>query len=298
MSQVAVLALDAADKAVIEEFGCENIMLDKCAPLETEGWSSDTPSTKEIWPTIATGLTPDEHGLTLSSSESLRPTWDNKSLATASQIAQYVVPSDVRDRIGRYIHTTQNAAQSLPQTSADHAFDAAYQWVGVTPAAHVAKTHDYWTQIQDGTLTQRELYSNVIELTLDEFQWLSTHHGRIGAHAHILDVAGHTYARDEASLRAYYEEVNGLVGWLRSACDELIVLSDHGMQVSMLGDDSPGEHSLRAMVAATDGVSTPFPETIYDVYDWLVEQTASKQAESNVTIDAPEDHLRNLGYIK
>ncbi|GAB3669320.1 alkaline phosphatase family protein [Halopiger thermotolerans] len=294
---VCVLALDAADYELLKKFDCENVLLEKNGPLEVFTHNFDVPQTTEVWPTIATGLSPEEHGM----SRHVRQ-WDNPILQSLSQITA-VLPNQVRTALGVPFRAF-GVDRSIEQTStADHVFDEAFGWPGITPAEHLYEAWQWYSEASDGELTVSELSDRLRANTGQEFGWLAamsrSDAAVIGVHSHVLDVAGHLFATEPERLQSIYNWVDDLLGWLREYVDQLVVLSDHGMETSVTGDDEPGNHSWRAMVA-TQGISGPLPSSAYDVREWL-EDNAPKPTEndeSEIELGEVEQHLSDLGYIE
>ena len=294
-NQIAVLGLDALDIALVERWGCENLQLDAIAPLETEAWSTEYPHTREVWPSIATGKTPAEHGLSLDDTSETE--WSNPLIDAASRMSSYLLPRSVREVIGESLH--HQTKRELPQTETAHLFDDVYMWPGLTPATHLTDSWAIYDRVREEKITEAELRNELRTLFLDEVGWLAQASGSVvGVHSHILDVAGHLFARREDRLREYYESVDALVGWLRYEVDELVVISDHGMQVSWFDEDTePGQHSFRAIVAATCEIEG-LPDSIYDVKEWLSSNASSQSESRAASMDVTTDQLRSLGYIE
>ena len=156
-------------------------------------------------------------------------------------------------------------------------------------------------EASEGSLTDKALRRSLLANTGREIGWLVAM-ARLGVpiagvHSHILDTAGHIYADRPRTLRKYYMLVDELIGDLRRSCDQLVVLSDHGIQTTETDDDQVGRHSMRAMIGAqnVDGL----PETVYDVREWLYPQLDEPSVIDDrvAGMDTPDEHLRDLGYM-
>lgn len=265
---LAVLALDAADYRLVQEFDCTNLLLDNHDHLETHAYGHRYPYTFEVWPVVATGVPPQDSGITRES----MPEWDSRVLQLASKFAGHL-PNRLRSKIGGLLHSAgAGRHRGDPVTDHSHVFDAVDGWPGVTPAPHVHEAIDLYMQLLDGELRRSELdpmLSRDLSHTID---WLSSVTGLVGSHTHILDAAGHVFceAGGQDQLREYYRIADARVGDLRDRVDDLLIVSDHGMQVQDLGDPEPGEHSYRAMVATT--IDGALPRDIEDVANWLDER--------------------------
>jgi hypothetical protein len=295
---VCVLALDAADERLAREWDCQNILLDEHGELETFAYSKDEPYTPEVWATVATGVGPETHGI---GAEAQGQEWDNPLLRAASRVTEHL-PSKARRKLGRPFralgatHTMQRVADGV-----DHPFDATLSWPGIDGADHLQEAWRVGAEVEAGTMSQAEYDRIIRSLTGREVGWLAamadTDLALVGTHAHVLDITGHIHCRDEAALREWYEWVDGQVGRLRERADRLLVLSDHGMQVSWLGDDDPGGHSWRAL-AASQGLGGALPGDVFGVRECL-ESWADAAAEGAPTVemDTETEQLEALGYI-
>ncbi len=297
---LAVVALDAADYELARRWECENVLLDQHGPLETFSYSHSQPFTPEVWTTVATGLHPREHEISHDAAD-----WDSLPLRLASNVTQYL-PHEWRSLLGQPFRE-RGHEQQIHVTDAPHAFEdgVVFGWPGISEADHLSQAWKWASDVQHGELTEHELQDKTVGNTGKEFGWLvamdELDEPIAGVHSHVLDLTGHAFASRESGLRPYYEHVDSMLGWLREEVDELVVLSDHGMQVSWLDDPEPGTHSGRAVVAATDGVTGELPESVFEVREWLEANTAAADSdptiEETASMDTAEERLRELGYL-
>ncbi|SDM77909.1 Type I phosphodiesterase / nucleotide pyrophosphatase [Halogranum gelatinilyticum] len=295
---VAVLALDAVDVRLAREWDCENLLLDDHAKLETYAHSLEFPRTMEVWPTVATGLAPDEHGVVGDANE-----WENPALRAASKVTQYL-PREVRSTLGKPFQRA-GEERSMAQTDASHVFEdgVVRYWPGITPADHVREAWRLMALASSGDITEERLERELTGFAGEELGWLAVASEWdvpiAGVHSHVVDIMGHTYAEREARYRETYEWIDEQVGYLRERVDRLVVLSDHGMQVGWLDDEEPGTHSFEAFVSA-EGVDGPLPDSVYDVREWLAGQLDEAVAadERAASSDTPVQHLKDLGYME
>jgi hypothetical protein len=295
---IAVLALDAVDVRLSREWDCENLLLDDHRRLETYAHSLDFPRTVEVWPTVATGLGPEAHGIAGDGNE-----WDNSLLRAASSITQYL-PRGVRATLGRPF---QQAGQerSLAETDAPHVFEdgAVRYWPGITPGEHVIEAWRLMSLASGGEITEEQLRRELTGFAGEELGWLSVAAEWdvpiVGVHSHVVDIMSHVYCNREERLRETYEWADREVGRLRERVDRLVLCSDHGMQVGWLGDEDPGTHSFEAIISA-EGVDGPLPESVYDVRQWLESEMGEVgPADDRVAqSDTPTEHLKDLGYVE
>lgn len=298
---LAVIALDAADYRLARRWDCENILLDNHGRIETFAYSKDEPITLEVWTSVATGVHPEEHGM---ASTGEQQEWENPLLRTASAVAPYVLPKPLRVRLGTVLRGDEDdTGMTFSQTDCDHVFPegGVYCWPGITPATHLSKTWHWLNLAQQGEITDDELWRRLYANVGKEFGWVvgmaHTSLPVVGVHSHILDAAGHTYANREEDLRQVYERVDEMLGTVREHVDRLVVMSDHGIEVSALdGDDDPGRHSWRATFATTE--SGERPESVYDVREWIEQRTRSHASRNDeVLLDTTREQLEDLGYL-
>lgn len=293
---VCVLALDAADYDLVRQLDCYNVLQETHSPLEVYAHSYDVPQTTEIWPTVATGLSPEEHGL----SKDVRE-WNNPVLKRLSAVT-LAFPSNVRSTLGRLVRAG-GASRTVQSTDAnDHPFDELFGWPGLTDATHLREAWEWCSEAEAGNLAVGELDRRLRANTGQEFGWLAamsrTDASVVGVHSHVLDVAGHVYADEPDRLRSVYKWVDDLLGWLRGYVDRLVVLSDHGIRNSLCDDDNLGNHSWRAMIS-TQGLSGPLPESVYDVRSWLEARAerSGHRDDEYVDVGPAREHLADLGYL-
>lgn len=296
---LCVLALDAADNELAKRWNCQNLLLERSRPVETFAHSKDEPYSPEVWATVATGVGPKTHGI---GEDRQEVHWDNPLLRAASHLTQHLPPR-YRQALGRPFRR-RGATQTFQEITdgLEDAFDATLSWPGLGEATHLRKMWRTADQAVHDDLDASVVHKRFHALTGQELGWLvamnNTDRAVVGAHAHVLDIAGHLYAERPDELREWYEWVDEQVGWLRSHCDRLVVLSDHGIQTSALDDSDPGSHSWRAFIA-TQGVEGPLPESVFGVAaaldEWAPKRTGS--TDGHVNVDTPTETLENLGYL-
>lgn len=295
---ICVLGLDAADYALAQQWNCENMLLTSAQELETDSCSIDVPATLEVWPSIATGLHPKDHGVLLETADRSTNTAAWRALVRAMNL----LPKSVQDKLRRI--KTEMHGSSLPTTEASHVFEhgTVSNWPGITACHDWQRGLEWFNAVKDGEISEDEYYQREIGNAGKGFGWLASQNQAgvpiAGVHVHILDSAGHIYAKRPDHLRDIYRAVDELVGGLRRLVDNLVIVSDHGMQTIATEDDDPGVHSTRAFVATSDRDDT-LPQSIYDVRDWVTEKLPDQTNEfaGTTAVDAPEQHLKDLGYL-
>lgn len=300
MEPVVVLGVDAADYDLARQWNCENLLLDYDAPLKTNSYSVKVPVTLEIWPTIATGLSPDQHGVILNNQG-----WNSHPVLNVVVDIANRFPEPVTERLRLAKEIVIDAGSGTPQTDAPHIFDhdQVLNWPGITPSHKWVQEGKWFNELNDGALSVNEFYTNSLWNAGKILVWVVAMAHRsppiIGAHIHTLDHMGHIYADRPGCLREVYQQVDSLVGMVAERVDRLVVLSDHGMQTAAVESDSdPGVHSFRALVSSS--FTDDLPESALAVSSWLeghIDASADVSTNDSVAVDAPEEHLRDLGYL-
>ncbi|UPV74287.1 alkaline phosphatase family protein [Halorussus limi] len=299
---VVVLALDALDAGLVEHFNLDEFRLESSGPIETFAYSKDDPYTPEVWTTVATGVGPEEHGVTGAGTSE----WGNPLLEFASKFTGRLSES-TRGTLGRFIRNTTNQRETIGRTDRQTAFDrdnaVVRNWPGVTDGRDLQQAWDLMNAVAEG-MSKQEFERKLLCLCAEQFGWAREilHHdvSLAGVHVHTLDAAGHAYADDPESLERVYRRVGAFVAELvteLSEEDELLLLSDHGMSVNFLDADAdadPATHSWRAYASAT---TDEIPESVYDVPAWIDRHLSATDGDVD-DIDMPTERLRELGYIE
>ena len=296
---LVVLALDAVDVRHAEDFGCENLLLDEHTKMQSVAHRLEHPHTGEAWPSIATSLHPTEHGMTGHGE------WDSQALTMLSRAAHtFNVSGNIRSRIGDGIKQNTGQDWSLQivdePTFLDGEYRAVHNWPGVYRNEALHYLWGLFEEVKEDRMSEETLMRETYTEAASKFGWVHeaiTHDIEIAAtHIHVIDVLGHIYSDDEETYRQVYEDVDEQVGEVRNALgedDELLILSDHGMETTWLDDDDPGTHSWRAIASSTVGLP---PEHALKVRDWVEDHVQDLDPE-RTQADIPEDQLRELGYI-
>jgi len=290
---LVVLGLDAADYDLVRRWDCRNMLLSNHDTIETFSHSLDVPATYEVWPTIASGTLPEEHGVTVPSS------WDERGIVLrsltyiGSQLPEVFKPLAVELK-----HTLEGRKS---KTQIANMFDRGevYNWPGLTPSSDWEQEGEWFVKVRDGEMTEERFRQLHLANAGKGIGWLAGMHQSgvpiAGAHIHILDHIGHLYAKRPEKLRPIYEGVDELVGWLRERVDQLVIVSDHGMQTSVTEDSQPGVHSFRSMISSTE--AGELPKEMTEIREWVESRVAHREPETVTEMDAPVEHLNDLGYL-
>ncbi|MCD2205033.1 alkaline phosphatase family protein [Halobacterium sp. KA-6] len=297
---LVILGLDALDAALVEEFDIQPLQLESHGKMETVAHMREQPYTPEAWATIATGISPRNHGVSGDTSS-----WDNPIIDYLSNFSGRLSMS-MRSDLGSLIERVTGAEYKIAEVEAPHMFDddnrIVHNWPGIHNGEQVKRAWDImWREGQTNAEFERDIHG----LAAEQFGWareMLKHEVAVaGVHIHLLDAAGHAYCDEPDRLQTVYERAGEFVAEIRADLgdeDDLLVLSDHGMVVNWYDDEddrgmSPGSHSWRAFANSTlDSV----PETAFDVPDW-VDRNAGEVHESSAQLDIDKEQLRDLGYI-
>lgn len=111
-----VLGWDALDHELVERFDLTEAFGPHYSQLETfDNPHLGKPHTYEIWPSIITGTTPQEHGIHIESKNGVD--WKNPAIAAISRTTKGVIPRRIRTKFGRRL---QNQGMKLDFKSADY----------------------------------------------------------------------------------------------------------------------------------------------------------------------------------
>jgi predicted AlkP superfamily pyrophosphatase or phosphodiesterase len=320
---VAVLGVDALDPNLVDPDIHTNLTLAAHRSIETIDSATGEPSTHELWPTIITGLRPEEHGLTL---EDDGVAWGNPLLEFGSTVAEFLLPDTVQTRIGAWLLTNTSAdAFRTPATyyedeDIETLFDGHEALaIGVPNYIVDPNTEDREHNLRQslGDLFERdpeatgghtsadpyEFYEQCMEMVMSRIARArrgvrGDRYELVFAYTSGLDLIGHVTYDFPSLQRSAYDEIDEFVGELRkdlADSDELLLVSDHGLQ--------DGMHTHEAMVAGTDEKMISTIESIVDVRSaiesvlcdghHLGDQEIVELSES----DAVKEQLEDLGYM-
>lgn len=280
---VVVLGVDALDADIVNQGRHPNLTLESYCGIDTIVSSMGKPSTHELWPTILTGLRPREHGLVLDDGVA----WDNPLLRIGSDVADYILPNVLQNRIGAWLlNTTDQDAFRVPATYYEAnglttVFDGRRAMAIGIPNFVVEDDEDREHKLRRslGDLFERDptargghtssdpvaFYEQCLEMAMVRIARVrrslrSGNYELVFGYTSAIDLIGHV-AYDQPALQAHaYDEMNEFVGELAADLakeDELLLVSDHGLQ--------EGLHTETAMVAGTDEEMIEAIESVLDV---------------------------------
>jgi len=324
---LVVLGIDALDPDLVEESEHPNLVLDSYDAIETISSSAGEPSTHELWPTIITGLRPEEHGLTL---EDDGVAWDNPVLSVGSRVADYVLPDSLQTAIGAWLLTNTGAdafrtpASYYAENGIETVFDGrAAKPIGVPNYVVDPDSEDREHSLRKnmGELFERDpdatgghrsadpsrFYEQCMEMAMVRIALTrralrSREYELVFGYTSGLDLVGHVAYQSPGMQAAAYEELDEFVSELREDLgpeDELVLVSDHGLQ--------EGVHTHEAMVAATDPTFVERVDSVLDVRaaidaeldgtDHVPTPREFEAAEDEAGGEAVREQLEDLGYM-
>ena len=323
---LVVLGIDALDPELVDPDTHPNLVLSSYRSIETIESVEGEPSTHELWPTIITGRTPEEHGLMLEDGVA----WENPILSFGSRVAEYLLPDSVQTRLGAWLLNNTGAdafrvpASYYAENGLSTVFDGRQAKPIGVPNYVVdpdAEDREHNLRRNLGDLFERDpdakgghtstdpgaFYEQCLEMSMIRIARArrgvrGNEYELVFAYTSGLDLIGHiTYDRPDLQGSAY-DEIDEFVGELLgdlSEEDELLLVSDHGLQ--------DGVHTDEAMVASTDPDIVDSIESVTDVRaaiereldgtDHLPDQEETTVAGTGEQSDRVKGQLEDLGYM-
>ena len=321
---LVVLGIDALDPQLVDADRHPNLTLDAHRSIETLVSSSGEPSTHELWPTILTGLKPDEHGLQLGDDG---VAWGNPALDFGSRVADYVLPEGLQTQIGAWLlNRTEADAFRTPSTYyTEHGLETVFDGreakaIGIPNYVVDPGETDREHQLRRnmGELFERDLeavgghksadprafYELCLEMSMVRIARTrralrSREYELVFGYTSGLDLVGHVAHDYPAIQNRAYDELDAFVGELEGDLgerDELVLVSDHGLQ--------DGLHTDEAMVAGTTDVVEDI-DSVLDVRS-AIETELKRGHDPDPWVVDPDDRvsstevreqLEDLGYM-
>ena len=281
---VVVFGIDALDPEIVSSSDYPNLSLNSYKRIDTIISEAGEPSTHELWPTIITGLAPEDHGLKLNEGVA----WENPLLRWGSDIADYLLPAELQTRLGAWLlNRTKADAFRTPATyysenGLQTVFDGREATtIGIPNYVVNPNDEDREHQLRRsmGELFERapeaqgghvsanpaEFYEQCMEMVMVRTARIrralrSRQYELVFGYTSGLDLIGHV-AYDLPELqRNAYSETDEFVGEVRGdleSDDTLVLISDHGLQ--------DGLHTDEAMIASTDASLVEEVDSVRDV---------------------------------
>jgi len=297
---LVVLAIDALDPAHVEESGVEQFQLSTWGESETFAHMYDKPHTSEVWPSVATGRHPSDHGVT----EERTSQWDNPLVDFASRFTGRLSGKQ-RAILGEIAQRVTGADWELEEVESDTFLDGpgrvVHNWPGVHRGSELQRAWEMFRRANQNDMSTQEFDRRIRGIAAEQFGWvremLDHDLNLVASHIHVVDATGHVYRNDRERYYDAYrwtaERLEGVKSAMRPD-DELLLVSDHGIETSWIsGDATPGSHSWRAFTATTLDTR---PESVFEVREWVEEYVDNTTGEED-ELDIPEEQLEDLGYI-
>lgn len=329
---VVVLGIDALDEDLLDEKSYPNLTLTSHKSIDTIS-SSDTgkPSTHELWPTIITGLPPEEHGLQLTDGIA----WDSPLLNLGSTLSNYILPKSLQVKLGAWVLDNTNEAAFraratyYQENGLSTVFDGFESTAIGIPNYVVNPTekdreHELRNDMADMFKLDVDDETDHTHVSSDPWQFYEyclemamiriarsrralrgRNYELVFSYTSALDLIGHIAYNDPSLQKRAYEELNHFVGELRSDLtdeDELLLVSDHGLQ--------NGTHTDKAAVAGTNGAMVDHIHSVLDVRKSIETELQTRthlrednHHENKTPIGEGErgtkvkEHLEDLGYM-
>jgi len=323
---VVVLGIDALDPDLVDPELHPHLTLDGHERIETIVSAAGEPSTHELWPTIITGLHPEDHGLVLDDGVA----WDNRMLNIGSDVAEYVLPDSVRAQIGAWLlNNTAEDAFRVPATYyAEQGISTVFDGVdskviGLPNYVVDPESEDWEHQLRRnmGELFERDsdakgghtsadveaFYERCLEMMMIRIARVrralrSRQYELVFGYTSGLDLVGHvSHDRPDVQARAY-EELDAFVGELVEDLEEddvLLLVSDHGLQ--------DGLHTHEAMIASTHPAVVADVSGVGDICeaidaelertDHVGEGAWEERSQDARPSQQVADQLEDLGYM-
>ena len=321
---LVVLGIDALDPDLVDAERHPNLALDHHRRIETIVSSSGEPSTHELWPTIITGLRPDEHGLELGDDG---VAWGNPLLDFGSRVADIILPNGLQTQIGAWLLNQTNAdafrtpATYYPENGLTTVFDDRNgKAIGIPNYVVDPDETDREHRIRQsmGELFERDLeavgghrssdprafYERCMEMSMVRIARTrralrSREYELVFGYTSGLDLIGHVAYDSPAIQERAYDELNEFVGEVRSDLGdehELVLVSDHGLQ--------DGLHTDEAMVAGTTDVVEEI-DSVLDVRPAIETELERRHQPEPWRVESGDcgssgdvkEQLEDLGYM-
>ncbi|MCQ4334616.1 hypothetical protein KM295_14245 [Natronomonas sp. F2-12] len=319
---IIVLGWDGLDIELMGRFGVAEAFGDHRQRIDTHvNDVIDDPHTRELWPSMITGVAPAEHGIHAATENGVA--WNSSILRAGSRLATNTIPDDLQAWLGKrlreqgvgldaktpaYYHDNDistvfdggGRAISIPnyETERDRArgLDGNRDALWATIEPDKSLDNGMAPGVDRETLYHelgRELGQRVGETTAA----ITAGEPLVWCWFGLLDTVGHLQpALGDQFVREWYEVAAGITETVRSvvpADATVLAISDHGIQ--------EGTHEHYATVASDDPAPVEAIEHVFEVADWIRQARVESAAmpEPEVSADGVRDvqaELQALGY--
>lgn len=324
---LVVLGIDALDPRIVEPEVHPHLVLNRWETMETIPSIEGTPHTHEMWPTIISGLTPEEHGITLDGGG---VSWSNPLLNLGSNIADHILPDRFQTRIGSWflnntnVDTFRKPASYYQKCGISTIFDGvSSKPIGIPnyvtnpneeDREHVLRRRigefmhfDPEAKHSHTARNRSEFYELCMEMVMIRFARTrravrSRRYELVFGYTSGIDLIGHVAFDSPAMQHRAYQEVNEFVGEVLSDLeseDDLLILSDHGLRNGIHTNEAMVAGTLETLVDGIDGVTDVYGAIRNALAEGDHRPSPLEMVDGNDPDLAPEvlDHLQDLGYI-
>jgi predicted AlkP superfamily phosphohydrolase/phosphomutase len=324
---LVVLGLDALDPDLVDASEYPNLTLAAHRRIDTISTEGGRPSTHELWPTIITGLHPRDHGIRLDSGG---VAWSSPLLNIGARVADHILPDPVQSKVGawmlnntdtdvfrtpasyyarRDIPTLFDDVESLAIGVPNYVVDPDDDDFEHKLRRRIGEYMDFDPGVEHSHVAddRHEFYERCLEMVMIRIARVrrglrSRDYALVFGYTSGIDLIGHVAFDAPALQRRAYEETDTFVGEIRADLgqdDELLIVSDHGLQ--------EGVHTREAMVASTVPALVDSIEGVEDVYRAVRERLEGERHRPDrerVAVESGErtaadvrEHLDDLGYL-
>lgn len=323
MSQIIILAWDALDIELLDEYGMANSFGAYQTTIDTYiNPIIDDAHTREVWPSMITGVSPDVHGIH-AVSESDGVEWDAWWLNQLSDLANGIIPKSALNAIGKRLRARGAALDAkrpeyYQEQKVQTVFDDGGRAISIPnyeteyDRRHGldANRDDVWGAILPNRDGAEGLEPDVpLETVMDvlgqamgrrlghTIHAIQRGHDVVWCWFGLLDTVGHINPTIDGSLqRDAYELARAATESVTAVAPDdatVVSLSDHGLQ--------NGEHTHYATIASDDQHPVESVNHVFDVADWVDVARDGDNAQSGLIndeeVDTVETTLEELGYI-
>lgn len=254
--------------------------------------------TEVIWPTIITGLRPEDHGLTRTQARK----WKNPLVQAAAWIGDTLFPRDWIMPIGRKIQeigfkrtergtpdyydnndlatiftNTRSKVIGLPGYNPSEKTDELRRMGGLSTHNPVVEIDVFIEHLREELEERKQQTLQNLDLPVDILM----------VYSYSTDMAGHIFWDDDDFMEEWYGRVDRFVRDVKENLgedDQLLVLSDHGMD--------EGKHRREATFSFSEAVENE-PTDVLQIRPFI-DGLLDKEKESRAEVT---ERMQGLGYV-
>jgi len=210
---IVVLAIDALEYKLADEFNCRNLKQEFYGKTDISEYSQ--PRTMVLWSSFMTGKNKEKEVL----ADGKKEMWDKKW--------------DIKETFFSFFKNP--AVIDLPGFGYD--LEAHEKSRRLLKEYFEAETEEEKEKIKKKHNNQA--FEHHKKIKEDFFKALDEGHDFVLGYFSVADVIGHLNFGNKIMMRMIYKELDEIAGKVKAKCDRLIILSDHGMYaIGEYGDHS------------------------------------------------------------